>query len=343
MRAWLAGFGSLVAFGMADTASAALLELSLVASSPTSEDRADVESPGPGPLVDQAQLMTPALGEAQALGTADFGLLRNLSGAASQEPGGGGSQLWGAGANVSWDDSFTIAPANPALLGTVGTFVSVISVSGSGGVGEAAPSDFWAGSASWQATITFSPLTQPTVQSALFGQWTGNSLVAPSYTGDPLVGQVVSNVSFVFGEPVRTTALLQTTASAEIGTFGRSESFADFQSTLVHLGFQEVRDGQGSLLAPAEYTVGSDSETDWSEPHPVPEADAPELAVALLAGIGGLRRLRTQRSLRPRRRPLAAARPRAPISRRGARAPGTRGGCAAPRSRSSGRARRRRA
>jgi hypothetical protein len=291
---------------MAGTASAALLQLSLSASAPAGVDRADVETPGPGPLVDQAQLMTPALGEAQALGTADFGLLRNRSGAASQEPGGGGSQLWGAGANVSWDDSFTIAPANPALLGTVGTFVSVIAVSGSGGVGESVLSDFWAGSAGWQVTITFTPLTQPTVQSALLGQWIGNSLVAPSYTGDALVNQVVSNVSFVFGEPVRTTALLQTTASAEIGTFGRSESFADFHSTLANLGFQEVRDSQGALLAPADYSVSSDSETDWSEPHPLPDANAPWLAIALLA-------LRAQRCARPR---LAGSQARQPARHR---------------------------
>jgi hypothetical protein len=282
---------------MAGAAPAALLELSLVAGSTTSQDRADVDSPGPGLLVDQAQLVTPGAGEAQALGTADFGLLRNSSGAASQEPGGGGSQVWSAGANVSWDDFFTITPADPARLGTVGTFVSAISVSGSGSAGEVQASDFWAGSASWQATITFAPFMQATVQSALFGQWIGNSFLATTYTGDPLSQVVVSTVDFVFGQPVRTTALLQTTAAAEIGTFGRAESFADFHSSLANLGFQELRDGEGALLAPAEYGVSSESGTDWSQPYPLPEANAPLWVVALLA-IQRLARTPARRSLR---------------------------------------------
>jgi len=285
MRAqWLSGLSFVLLFLSQlltpPTADAGMLTVLGAAGGPDDVATLDRVSSGPA-ITDLVHYAVNGVGSAQFLGFADFGSLRTLSGAESEDPGQ--NRTWSAGGNASWSDTFRIMPTNPARLGQLGMLVTTIGVAGSGGVGPTAISDFWAGSASWQLT-TFLSTQVGADQNGFYGQWIGNSFVAPTYAGSPLSGSITSTVPFVFGGDIVTQVTLTTTASAEIGSFGKSESYADFLHSVAWGGFVEVRDAGGNPLDPAEYSVDADSSTDWSQPQGVPEPSMPDLiAVGALA------------------------------------------------------------
>lgn len=243
-------------------------------------------------IADGAHVAAQGVGSAQNIGSAHFGLLGTQAGA---ESSGARASFLSSG-EVSWLDTFVITPANPALLGTPGTFTFDVGVAGSGGVLVSPPAGQWSGTARWDAFVRISTPTfcfSPPCLSDAGGEWVASYAQPAYYIGDPPSVRIGDTVGFFFGQEVELAVALRTSADAQIFDFGSVESSANFIGTLAWGGFSEVRDAQGALIPASAFQVVSDSGTDWARA-------VPEPSTGLLLAAGFVALAETRRRLRQR-------------------------------------------
>jgi hypothetical protein len=182
-------------------------------------------------------------------------------------------------ASTGWSDSFRIVPGDDALLGTRMRFRFVVHVSGGGNVvpNAGGPSPVESGFATYRAQLDVANCVACDL--AASGRWDYNLLTGNSTTtfvGDPLAPDGIELGGFVesgFGATIGFSADLNVTAGAVSGTdiggmHGGIRSFANLLGTLRWGGILELRDDQDSLVT--DYTVVSESGTDWRLAAPVP-------------------------------------------------------------------------
>jgi len=110
------------------------------------------------------------------------------------------------------------------------------------------------------------------------GTWTDDCFHPNTFSGTP-PGTFSLPITAHFGSPIQLSVILSASdaASWDYLTPGAATATGDVAHTLTWGGFTEVRDAQGDLVT--DYTVTSDSGTDWSKP-------VPETGTVLLMGAG---------------------------------------------------------
>jgi hypothetical protein len=176
---------------------------------------------------------------------------------------GGNFVMWGHPL-AEFEDGLTIDPPDPSLLFQPGTFVAVLELEGQGHASAGG-----ALSSNTRAEYNFSASIGD-YHVSLFGEWFdfGNE---SGFTGD-LPEKIVSDpIQFTFGIeiPVRIGLSLLAQAVPALEPVP-SQADLDFGGSMRWGGIQEVRDGDGHLVA--GYSTVSLSGTDYFLPVPEPDA-----------------------------------------------------------------------
>jgi len=206
---------------------------------------------------------------------AEHGVMKTFATSESSGPQGYAQ----ATSTATFSDLLTIdAPGQSGRNGTVSMLLlfdflqHVIGQPGAAGGRAQLNLDLFVGARTdrYQRSMIFDPNGQTTSQS--FDP--GNVFV-------PFSNQILANVNFVFGQPIRFTATLVAFAK---GSFDQQVE-VDASRSAYWGGFGSVVDASGNAVA---YSVTSDSRTDWSQsfvPSAVPE---PRTHALMLAGIGAI-------------------------------------------------------
>lgn len=186
-------------------------------------------------------------------------------------------------ADVSADsgDSILVMPANPMLIGTVGTMVVPLDVHGTLSAtispyihGRPLGSDSYAYT-HWSMFVTTSTGTMPGV---LMG-----TVDTYGATGD-MPGPHTLTLDLVLGVPTSLNLNYQLHSQAFVRssllTGGQADGTAGFVGTIRWMGIDEVRDADGN---PIEYSLSSDSGFDWTQPAPAPVPVPPVLLPLMIA------------------------------------------------------------
>ncbi|HVN40722.1 MAG TPA: PEP-CTERM sorting domain-containing protein [Myxococcota bacterium] len=193
-------------------------------------------------------------------------------------------------ATAEFSDQFTIMA--PGLAGTTGTLTvafglaSFVNVDGGVGSGCSGASQVGYGI---NASLTGGGHGQ-LIQS---GTWTDYPCFGThTFTGTP-PGSFSFTGTVFFGAPAGLTVILSANSNESwLDTFsGAATAEGDFAHTLTWGGFTQVRDANGNLVT--NYTLTSDSGTDWSKPVAVPEPATISLVATGLVALGARRRDRS--------------------------------------------------
>jgi len=296
--ALVVGFGlaSLVAAaGAAHSASLRVQGFSQATNDPDGQDVVD-EAGAVGPVSTGASSAgASTLGAGNASGqvgaSAEFGVLRaRATGSASGPFGESGGAVSGGSIGASWEDRFTILPADPSLQFQPGTFVFRLLLDGTlaASAGGATLSNtraqfgLFVAAGSCAVGCEFRRFGQR----GDFGSQGGGVIES----GDPIADFTSTPVPFAFGIPVDLRVVLDAFAQAVAGLDpALSSADAALGQTLVWDGLLQVDDARGSPVT--AYTVTSDSGVDWSRPVPEPATAAcVALGCALLAASARRRR-----------------------------------------------------
>ena len=184
-----------------------------------------------------------------------------------------------AHARATWADSFRIVPSDDALLGTRMRFRFVVHLSGGGNVipNVGGPSPIESGFATYRAEFAIAPCVACDLGAS--GRWDYNLLsgnTTTTFVGDSLGPHGLELGGLVetgFGSTLGFSASLDVRAGAISGSdlngmHGGVLSTANLLHTMRWGGILELRDGQDNLVT--DYTVVSESGTDWRLPAAVP-------------------------------------------------------------------------
>ncbi|HUL02435.1 MAG TPA: hypothetical protein VLV16_04285 [Gemmatimonadales bacterium] len=249
-----------------------------------------------GPIIDSAQTLNgapPGTGSEieTVFASANYGILGVSAG--GQVVGPVSVSALGASGNAfaSFSDNLTImAPGLAGMIGSVRVVFGLASfVSVDGGVGSGC---------SGSAQVSYG-----VVASLSGGGGSGSSNQSGTWTDYPCFnthtfsgtppGIFSLTAPVLFGSPAQLSVNLSALSNESWLDFasGSATAEGDFAHTLTWGGFTEVRDAQGNLVT--NYSVTSDSGTDWSKPAPEP-ATAVLVATGLIA-LGASRPVRANR------------------------------------------------
>lgn len=230
-----------------------------------------------------------AAGGASAIASASFGVLRASAYGASSDWDNYFVGVSGAGANSTayFQDSITLIPSNPALMGTTGYFTASMHLSGSVSAffNVSTTNGYWY---HWNETGYPSAGGSLILQVGSASNGTGASTSlsgSGSQSGGASVSETVAlSVPFIYGTPLIITARLQVDAGAfsreggfwDISTAGGS---ANFGNSATWQGISDVIDQTGPV-ALGSVSFQSESGTDYSV------AIIPEPTTAILLGLG---------------------------------------------------------
>ncbi len=236
-----------------------------------------------------------AVGHAVSSGTIDFGYFAATADAQAMVPRGmldtdgtGREFEYFASsyADVTADSgaSFFVAPANPMLIGTLGTVVVPIDVHGTLSATLSPDPVFPGGQLNGTAHVQWT-MSAGTVSGTAPGMLFG----AVDTPGDPIgdmPGLHTLRFDVVLGVPTAIVLHYELHSSAgansAIGVGGRVEGLAAFGSTFRWMGISQVLDADGN---PIEYSVApSDSGFDWTQAAPTP-VPVPPLPLSLLTAV----------------------------------------------------------
>ena len=190
-----------------------------------------------------------------------------------------GGQSFATGVSVSgsawFDDMLTIDA--PGLTGQTGMTQMTMILDGL--ISEAVPGNEQASSADALVDFEFSASSSQ-----------GNPTTGVSYGDNNERDNINVNheyylldVPFVFGEPFEISARLETKANTQQANFpGNTSAISAFAQTATWQGIEEVLDSGGQPVL--DYSVSSDSLTDYRGPIGIPEPSA----VVLLVGVASL-------------------------------------------------------
>jgi hypothetical protein len=245
-----------------------------------------------GPLTDSyhfSDILPPFFGELDAYAEVGYGVIR-VRASAQINTGSYDISMVSMDSGVSADGTFSdmVTISAPGLAGLSGTFVPVIKVSGrlsASGSGSEPPFASFS-EASW--VLDFVPGFEQ--RSALCSGYDGAGPVC-DFQGDKFGTYTLKPVAFTYGRSFVMTVKMSAGTFSRTVPNGSTDVENDLSFTTTWKGFGGVFDDQGAPVS--NFSVTSNTGTDWSQP--VPEPSATACATAALVMLGVLRK-RTRRS-----------------------------------------------